>query len=139
MKGLLLATCVVSLCVLSAPGWAGEPVGWESVGLGGGGSMYSPAASPHDPNLIFMSCDMGGFYRTEDGGKTWRMVPWWVNQGSTVCRPVFHPTDANVVFASGKGLMVSRDRGVTWVPCCKRCPGASRRRGSWASTGGTRS
>jgi photosystem II stability/assembly factor-like uncharacterized protein len=84
--------------------------------------MYSPAASPHDPNLIFMSCDMGGFYRTEDGGKTWRMVPWWVNQGSTVCRPIFHPTDANVVFASGKGLMVSRDRGVTWSALLQKAP-----------------
>jgi len=30
-----------------------------------------PSISPHDPNLILVTCDMSGAYRTTDGGKTW--------------------------------------------------------------------
>lgn len=36
----------------------------------GRGAMYSPSASPHDRLLMFVSCDMGGFYRSEDGGRS---------------------------------------------------------------------
>src|SRR5690348_6973012 len=50
------------------------PVKAEPVGPGGGGSMFWPAISPHDPNLMFVSCDMNGFYRSEDGGRTWTML-----------------------------------------------------------------
>src|SRR5436190_1966372 len=33
---------------------------FTSVGLGGGGAMFAPAISPHDSNLLFVGCDMGG-------------------------------------------------------------------------------
>ena len=90
---------------------------YESVGLGGGGAMYSPASSPHDPNLMFVSSDMSGVYRSEDGGRTWRMLDKRQLRSATSCCPVFHPTDPNVVYAFGDGsLRVSRDRGVTWAP-----------------------
>lgn len=36
-----------------------------TVGLGGGGTMYSPVISPHDPSLMFVACDMGGLYRLQ--------------------------------------------------------------------------
>ena len=48
--------------------------GFSSVGLGGGGAMFAPAISPHDPNLLFVGCDMGGVYRSADGGESWTMI-----------------------------------------------------------------
>ncbi len=32
---------------------------WTNLGLGGGGGMFSPAVSPLDGKLMFISCDMG--------------------------------------------------------------------------------
>jgi len=92
-------------------------LGWKSTGLSGGGAMYTPAISPHDPDLMLLNCDMGAAYRTTDGGKTWQMLHHERLLSSTELRPVFHPTDPNVVFAASgwRGpLMVSRDRGETW-------------------------
>ena len=44
------------------PGAAEAPAtaAWTSLGLGGGGAMYTPAISPVDPNLILLDCDMSG-------------------------------------------------------------------------------
>jgi len=90
---------------------------WEPMGLSGGGGMFSPAISPADPNLMMLNCDMGAAYISEDGGRHWRMVHHTQLRSDTRCRPAFHPTDANVIYASsGGGLRISRDRGRTFSP-----------------------
>jgi hypothetical protein len=47
----------------------GNPKGrldtWEFVGPGGGGAMFSPTVSPHDPGVALVSCDMTGSYITK--------------------------------------------------------------------------
>ncbi len=90
---------------------------WESIGLSGGGGMFTPAISPHDPNLMLLNCDMGAAYRSTDGGRSWEMLHWKNLRSSTRFRPVFHPTDPNLVYAAdgveGR-LRLSRDRGATW-------------------------
>jgi hypothetical protein len=43
--------------------------GWERVGPGGGGAMFWPAISPHDPDFAMVACDMTGSYVTYNGGK----------------------------------------------------------------------
>lgn len=90
---------------------------FEPVGLGGGGAMYAPASSPHDSNLMFVSCDMGGFYRSTDGGRNWTMLDFRMIRGSTACRPAFHPKDPKVVYFDGK---ISRDGGLTWERLLRR-------------------
>jgi photosystem II stability/assembly factor-like uncharacterized protein len=96
--------------------FAGEA--WEPVGLGGGGSMFTPAYSPADPKLLMLNCDMSGAYLSRDGGKTWRLVHHAQLRGNTRCRPAFHPTDPKIIFAasgwSGR-LKVSRDGGERWA------------------------
>ncbi len=84
---------------------------YVTLGMGGGGSMFSPASSPHNSNLMFVSCDMGGFYRSEDAGGSWQMVDFRITRGSTLCRPVFHPVKKSVMYFAGK---VSEDEGKTW-------------------------
>src|SRR5215471_11997851 len=90
---------------------------WQPVGLSGGGAMFAPAISSVDPNLMMISCDMGGAYLSEDGGHNWRMLNQAQLRSDTRCRPAFHPVNANIIFASSAGrLRVSRDRGRTFAP-----------------------
>ncbi len=78
--------------------------------------MFSPAISPADPNLMMLNCDMSAAYISEDGGRNWRMLPHAQLRSDTGCRPAFHPSDPNVVYASSGGqLRVSRDRGHTFT------------------------
>ena len=90
---------------------------WTSLGLGGGGAMFTPAISPADPNLILVNCDMSGAYRSFDGGQTWEMIHYRQLIGSTRVRPVWHPTDPTTAFAAGgwrAPLKVTHDKGKTW-------------------------
>lgn len=84
---------------------------FEPVGLGGGGAMYTPTSSPHDPNLMFVNCDMSGSYRSADGGRTWQMIDFRQTRSSTVCKAAFHRTDPSIIYFKN---LVSRDGGVTW-------------------------
>jgi photosystem II stability/assembly factor-like uncharacterized protein len=87
---------------------------WESVGIGGGGGIFNPSISPHDHRLIFVSCDMGGLYRSTDGGASWQMADGQAVR--KILAPVcFHPTLPDVVYAATRGgVKVTHDRGTTW-------------------------
>ena len=98
------------------------PSSASTAGLGGGGALYRPAVSPHDPDLIFVQCDMGGLYRSTDRGASWRLVDGRDMTASltprdpTNCPVVFHPVDPDIVYAAAdyRGLRHSPDRGDTW-------------------------
>lgn len=83
---------------------------WGHVGMGGGGAMFGPVVSPHDPNVTFVSCDMGGSFVTYNGGESWRMF----NLSSMVRFFVFDPIDPDVVYARSIALFKSTDKGNTW-------------------------
>ncbi len=88
-----------------------------NVGIGGGGAMFSPSCSPHDQDLMFVTCDMGGVYRSEDGGKLWSMLDKRQLHGARDFPVQFHPTDPDTLFAIGGGkLLVSHDRGISFAP-----------------------
>jgi photosystem II stability/assembly factor-like uncharacterized protein len=79
--------------------------------------MFSPAISPADPDLMMLNCDMSGAYLSEDGGRHWRMIHHDQLRSDTACRPGFHPSDPNVLYASSRGqLRISRDGGKTFSP-----------------------
>jgi len=109
----LLATLVASA--------AAAATAWTPVGLCGGGALYNPAVSPHDPKTLMIESDMGGRYISHDGGASWTLL----HQGqiTSACRgtpPLFHPTVAGTIYATrGDGaadLLVSRDNGTAWTP-----------------------
>lgn len=44
---------------------------WTGKGIGGGGAFFSPSFSPHDPNEIYIACDMSELFHSSDLGITW--------------------------------------------------------------------
>jgi photosystem II stability/assembly factor-like uncharacterized protein len=90
---------------------------WTSLGLGGGGALFTPSISPANPDLILLNCDMSGAYRSTDGGGSWEMIPYQQLTSSTSVRPVWHPTVADIAFATSASdglLKTTRDKGQSW-------------------------
>jgi len=83
---------------------------WRIIGPGGGGALFSPAVSPHDPRTVLVACDMTGSYITHDGGASWRMF----NLRDKVRFFAFDPSDPKVIYAKAGGLFRSTDGGNTW-------------------------
>jgi photosystem II stability/assembly factor-like uncharacterized protein len=101
----------VALAVLIlSDGGDSRPGDFKILGPGGGGAMFHPTISPHDPDTVLVSCDMTGSYITHDGGKSWRMF----NLRGVVQFFVFDPLDRKVIYAGSNGLWRSRDQGETW-------------------------
>lgn len=84
---------------------------WGFMGFGGGGAMFYPAVSPHNPRRALVACDMTGSFATVNGGKSWRMF----NLKGPVNYFVFDPADSNTVYANSIGLYKSTDQGNTWA------------------------
>ena len=102
----------VSLEVIPKP-----PLQISGPGLGGG--TFCAAVAPYNHNLMFFATDMGGTFRSSDGGKNWRVLPnlegMHVGPG-----PQFLLDQKTIVWA-GKAVTgdtdkvcVSTDTGVTW-------------------------
>ena len=83
---------------------------WGFVGYGGGGAMFYPAVSPHNPDFAMVACDMTGSFVTKNGGESWRMF----NLRGPVDYFVFDPLDSNIVYAKSIALFKSFDDGNTW-------------------------
>ncbi len=101
----------VFVCALFAlAGWTARPGGFQVLGPGGGGAMFHPTISPHDPATALVACDMTGAYITHDGGRSWRMF----NLRGTVRFFAFDPKDAKTIYAGVHGLWRSMDGGESW-------------------------
>ena len=98
------------LLLLTAAAFAVRPGDFKVIGPGGGGAMFNPTISPHDPNTVLISCDMTGSYITHDGGQSWRMF----NLRGVVRFFLFDPTDPKVRYAQATGLWRSTDSGESW-------------------------
>ena len=63
---------------------------------------------------MFIACDMGGTYRSTDGGRHWEMIHYQQLNNSLQCRPLF--LKEAVLWVSGPMPKISRDKGATWEP-----------------------
>ncbi len=85
---------------------------WANIGPGGGGWLTSLAFAP--PNTIYVGCDVGGVYRSRDGGETFEII----NEGLrnyVILTIVVHPEDPNIVFLGTEGgFYKSTDGGDHW-------------------------
>ena len=101
-------------CMALTPAVHGQTPKWRNLGPGGGGWIQSICASPHDPNELFVGCDVGGFYRSADGGQSYRIHNTGLKDYWVECIAP-HPTDANVIYIGCEsGVYKSTDRGRTW-------------------------
>jgi len=127
MKKLLLSCVAFLLIICAGQALADTPpylcnLTWTAVGPGGGGAQYSPGMAPGNPSLMFGFCDMGGIYRSTDGGHAWQMLTFDQAQmpmtyNPVHCNPAFALTNGNICFLglSGNGLRRTTDGGVTWT------------------------
>lgn len=102
------ALCLLLLCPASRSDTGSQR--WRVVGPGGGGAMFLPTISPHDPKVVFVACDMTGSYLTSDGGANWRMF----NLRGRTTVFAFDPVTPGTLYAYGTGLYRSTDGGLRW-------------------------
>ena len=105
-----LARLSLVLILITGVALAQRPGNFTIVGPGGGGAMFRPIVSPHDPNTVLVACDMTGAYITHDGGKSWRMF----NLRGVAEFFVFDPNQRNVIYVKSTALWRSEDNGDSW-------------------------
>lgn len=111
---------------------------WELTGLEKTRQIHRIIIHPNDPNTIYVGA-MGaawhdsperGFYKTTDGGKTWRKT-LYVNESTGIADMVIDPRNPNKIVAAmwefgrkpwtfnsggaGSGIYVSYDGGENWT------------------------
>ncbi len=114
-QALFAPAYLVAWSFASAAAPQGEPsVIWRNIGPGGGGWIQSIAVDPVNPDVIHVGCDVGGYYRSTDGGRTFRIQ----NDGLTdyfVERIVVDPSDNRIIYlATQGGVFKSVDAGAHW-------------------------
>ena len=151
-RGIAAAAAMASFFPISTVGSAsGEPPAptWTSVAIrpenqpqpGGEGGQWprGPVAiSASDPNFMLLPIDVGGVYRSIDGGKQWRpaMIGWAARGANGFA---IDPTNADRVVgiaanssdwnaawgASPNGLYRSVDRAASWSQILPRLDGVA--------------
>jgi photosystem II stability/assembly factor-like uncharacterized protein len=68
-----------------------------------------------DENLVWASLEVGGIYRSEDAGKTWKASSNGLISDDVHDVGVMHHNGRVLFATTNEGLNVSRDNGNTWV------------------------
>ena len=110
----LAVTAVANPLPERVKGLAEERVSWRNVGPGGGGWIQSILWSRHAKDRLFVGCDVGGFYVSENAGRRYEMR----NRGlknmfiETIAE---HPSNPDILFLGTLGgIYKTTDRGLTW-------------------------
>ena len=100
------------------PPLAGTPTLWEPRGPGGGGALFAPSFSPHNPNEIYIACDMSEVFRSTNLGVSWELKDFRQIQGNRESQVRFtnNPSIAYALDYTGDLARPSKttDGGVTW-------------------------
>lgn len=98
---------------------------WRSCVMGGGGYVQNVVPCPSNPKRFYAYIDVGGIFRSDDGGKSWRMLHGALPAGNAqmeVRGLIVDPRDDNkITIATGShyvrqvgGVFVSTDAGKTF-------------------------
>lgn len=93
-------------------------------------NVWSIQHAPDDPDLLIAGVSPGGFFRSEDGGKSWERRPAAIpercdfNVISRITQILFDPKDTSLVWASVEidAIWRSADRGRSWTRVGKGLP-----------------
>lgn len=92
---------------------------WHSGVIGGGGYLQQMVWAPSDAKRLYLSSDVGGCWRSDDGGERWRMLHGALpaEAASYSLRGiVVDPRDADIVLiAADSGVWRSTDAGRSWT------------------------
>jgi photosystem II stability/assembly factor-like uncharacterized protein len=87
---------------------------WRNLGPGGGGWIQSICASPQRNGELLVGCDVGGFYRSTDGGVSYTITNTGLQDDFVECI-VPDPLHPEVIYLGCQsGVHKSTDRGKTW-------------------------
>jgi len=111
----------ILLVAITSLSFAAPPSEWRSVGVGGGGALFSPAFSPHNPDELYVACDMGEQFHTADLGRSWETIHFLRLQTWTHSPRVQFTGDPLVLYAvdytaERETPVRSADGGETWAP-----------------------
>ena len=114
---------LVLLLVLVCGYTFAQPNSWETRGVGGGGSLFAPSISPHDPSVVYIQCDMTEVFHTVNFGQSWQEVDFRNLVSTGGQHSVEFTSDPNILytvnsdFLSGDWFPVkSIDAGQSWAP-----------------------
>jgi photosystem II stability/assembly factor-like uncharacterized protein len=114
------ASLVAALLLVGGAAVHAQPSAWVSRGPGGGGALFAPTLSPHQSAEAFLSCDMGGLYRSSDWGASWSLLDFRQIRGSGQGCQVQFTSNPNILYAIDYSNDVavpakSTDGGSTWT------------------------
>jgi hypothetical protein len=97
---------------------------WRSAPIRGGGYLQQIFFAPSDARRMYVTSDVGGIFRSDDGGQKWRMLHGALPPDAGSYSPrgfLVHPRNANRIWAatgsawgSVNGVFVSDDGGDSW-------------------------
>ncbi len=92
---------------------------WQSRGVGGGGSLYSPSINPTNNDEFYVGCDMSGLYHSTDFGDSYTLMNFQEIQGGHNSKVQFTNNPEilySVNYANDQAVPVkSTDGGVSWA------------------------
>ena len=95
-----------------------QPQSWQSYGPGGGGALYSPSISHHNPLEIFIPTDMSDLFHTTDFGASYSTVHFkYITAG--MMTKVQYTNNPKILYTInqdefGNFPVKSTDGGITW-------------------------
>ncbi len=100
---------------------------WTSSRIGGGGYLLNTVFSPSAPNVIYCNSDVGGIFKSTDGGKSWKMIHGTVHPAFYFVRGIdVDPRDSDIVLAAtgekwggAQGIYRTVDGGKSWKFVCR--------------------
>src|SRR5258708_39374684 len=95
---------VVFACAMLLPAAGQTSYTWHNVRIVAGGFITGIVYHPNVQNLVYARTDIGGLYRSADGGSNWAPLLDWVNWSnwgySGVLSVGLDPQNGNTIYAA---------------------------------------
>ena len=111
------------------------PSVWNTTGIGGGGSMFSPSINPANSNEYYVACDMSELFHTTDFGLSYDIVDFRQLTASVNSSVRFTNTSTRYCINYANDIVVpvkSNDGGATWNTLTGNPDGSEETYSIWA-------